>query len=129
MKKSFHSVRAIREIFLVSFTAVALLTACGELRALYAQNASSRLHSVTINWNPSVSPVTGYNVYRAEPGGPLVKLTSKVVSGTRYVDAKVEAGKTYAYTIKAVDANGNESKPSTSITVTVPGPPTPPAKQ
>jgi fibronectin type 3 domain-containing protein len=129
MRKSFHSARAIRQIFLVSFTAVALLAAFGEVRNLYAQNESSKPHSVTINWNPSVSPVAGYNVYRADSGGPLVKLTSKIVSGTRFVDTKVEVGKTYTYTIKAVDANGNESKPSTSITVTVPGTATPPAKQ
>ena len=129
MRKSFHSANAFRRVFLVSFALVALLVEWGELRTLYAQNESGKPHSVTINSNPSVSRVAGYNVYRADPGSPLVKLTSKTVSGTRYIDTKVEAGKTYTYTIKAVDANGNESKPSTSITVTVPGNTTPPAKQ
>ena len=129
MRKPIHRLRALRGLILFSFAALELFTGYGTLRTLYAQNGSSKPHSVTVNWSPSVSPVAGYNVYRADPGGAPVKLTSKIVSATRYIDKNVEAGRTYMYTITAVDLKGVEGKPSTSITVTVPGAPTPPAKQ
>jgi len=129
MAKPFYSSLALRAICLFCFAALSPLAGCGKLRSLYAQNGSSKPHSVTVNWNPSVSPVAGYNVYRADPAGAPVKLTSKIVSGTRYIDKNVEAGRTYVYTITAVDLKGVEGKPSTSITVTVPGAATPPAKQ
>ena len=129
MRKPIHPSRALRGLILFSFAAVELFAGYGTLRTLYAQNSSSKPHSVTLNWSPSVSPVAGYNVYRADPGGSPVKLTSKIVSGTRYIDKNVEAGRTYAYTITGVDLKGVEGKPSTSITVTVPGAAAPPAKQ
>jgi fibronectin type 3 domain-containing protein len=129
MRKAIHPSRALRGLFLFSFAALELFAGYGTLRTLYAQNGSSKPHSVTVNWSPSVSPVAGYNVYRADPGAAPIKLTIKIVSGTRYTDTNVEAGHTYIYSITSVDFKGVESKPSSTITVTVPGTPTPPAKQ
>lgn len=120
---------ALRGALLFSFAALALMSGSGTFRALHAQSNSSKPHSVAISWSRSVSPVAGYNVYRAGPDGAPVKLTSKLVSVTRYVDRNVKAGRTYTYTITAVDIKGVESNPSTTITVTVPGTATPAAKQ
>jgi fibronectin type 3 domain-containing protein len=129
MRKHIHPSRALRGLFLFSFAALELFAGYGTLRTLYAQNSSSKPHSVAVNWSPSVSPVAGYNVYRADPGGAPVKLTSKIVSNIRYVDRNVEAGHTYTYSVTSVDLKGVESKPSSAITVTVPGTAPPPAKR
>jgi fibronectin type 3 domain-containing protein len=129
MRKPIHFSRGLRRLLLFSLAALELFAGYGTLRTLYAQSESSKPHSVTINWNASVSPVAGYNVYRADPGAALVKLTTKIITETRYIDKNVDAGHTYIYSITSVDFRGTESKPSSTITVTVPGTATPSAKQ
>jgi hypothetical protein len=51
----------------------------------------------------------GYNVYRREEGAKALKLNSEVVKSPAYRDAQVDAGKTYFYSVSAVDVRGNES--------------------
>jgi fibronectin type 3 domain-containing protein len=121
MRKLLHSFATLSGFFLISFAALALLAWCGNPRTLFAQDKSNKPHSVTINWNRSASSVAGYNVYRADPGGAPAKLTGKIVADTRFIDRNVLAGHTYTYTITSVDFKGVESKPSSAITVTVPG--------
>ncbi|MEA2207440.1 MAG: hypothetical protein QOE77_4216, partial [Blastocatellia bacterium] len=75
--------------------------------------------SVTLSWTSSASPdVTGYNVYRAPHGQPLVRVGS---SGTAsYLDSGLPAA-TYDYAVTAVATGGPESAQSAIVTLTVAG--------
>jgi hypothetical protein len=65
--------------------------------------------SIELAWdqNPE-SDVAGYHIYRAAPGGAFVRLT-ETGPVPAYSDHLVESGKTYRYTVAAVDRAGNES--------------------
>ncbi|MEO6501352.1 MAG: fibronectin type III domain-containing protein [Jatrophihabitantaceae bacterium] len=72
--------------------------------------------SVALSWTASSNTtVTGYNIYRAPHGQPLVRLDSS--GGTSYTDSTVAAG-TYDYGVTAVSMGGSESAAAT-VTVTV----------
>ena len=78
-------------------------------------------HSATLKWKASTSKVSGYHVYRstdanAQPG--LLAVTPGDV--TEYVDNSVEAGRTYYYSVKAVNLYGTESQFSEKISATIP---------
>jgi fibronectin type 3 domain-containing protein len=75
---------------------------------------------VRLSWTPSSSPtVTGYNLYRGVPGGPLAKVGSSATSPFR--DTTVAADTTYHYAVTAVATSGVESERSSTVTVTTPG--------
>jgi fibronectin type 3 domain-containing protein len=76
-------------------------------------------HSVNLSWKPSTSAVVGYNVYRRGPWG-VIKLNSKPVTETSYVDRSVLPGETYFYVIKAVSTKGTESTASNEIRADIP---------
>ncbi len=83
-------------------------------------HASSAPNSIELNWDGNVEEdLNGYRVYRAEGTGTLEKIAD-ISAVPSYSDRKVEHGKTYRYTISAVDRAGNESTRSASIEVTVP---------
>jgi hypothetical protein len=78
-------------------------------------------HSVNLNWNPSTSQVTGYNVYRGStPGGPYAKLNSTPDPNTAYSDGTVASAHTYYYVTTAVNSSGVESSYSNQVQVAVP---------
>ncbi len=69
--------------------------------------------------------VAGYNVYRTldpnQPKQTWTRLTPKtLLTRTTFQDEAVESGKKYYYYLTAVDTAGNESKPSETISETVP---------
>ena len=81
------------------------------------------LHVVRLAWNPSTSPVNGYNVYRATASdGPYIKLNRTPINGTTYADETVQGGRTFFYVANAVGRNGAESAYSNKISVEVPKP-------
>src|ERR1035438_2866865 len=47
--------------------------------------------------------LAGYNVYRSEANGSTVKLNSELVKSPSYRDSAVSSGKTYVYSVSAVD--------------------------
>lgn len=76
--------------------------------------------SVVLNWDPSSDlpvpgavGVAGYHVYRNGDTSP----TYTVPSGTSYTDTNVVASTTYTYTVAAFDNNGNESAPSSIVSI------------
>ena len=88
-------------------------------RDVYPPAAPARLDAlseaslVRLVWDPvAASDLAGYLVFRANPGGEPVALTPRPILETVYSDARVEAGKRYRYTVKAVDVAGNVSEPS-----------------
>ena len=70
-------------------------------------------NQVTLSWTPSTDNVrvTGYRVYR---DGSQVGASTM----TGYVDSNLTPGKSYGYTVRAIDAAGNMSADSGPITVT-----------
>jgi hypothetical protein len=71
---------------------------------------------VDLAWESSTDNVgvTGYRVYR---DGALHASTGPT---TRYRDTNVQAGSTYRYEIRGIDAAGNMSPPSTPVDATLP---------
>ncbi|MEE9445794.1 MAG: lamin tail domain-containing protein, partial [Cocleimonas sp.] len=71
--------------------------------------------NAVIRWNASTDnrAVTGYRVFR---NGSQVG----TATGTTYTDNGVTAGNTYSYRVSAVDAAGNQSAQSTTLSVTTP---------
>jgi Abnormal spindle-like microcephaly-assoc'd, ASPM-SPD-2-Hydin/Domain of unknown function (DUF4402) len=81
-------------------------------------------HQVSLSWSaPSSSsdPVAGYHIYRATgTSSSYARLNSAISTQTSYLDSTVAGGTSYLYYVKSVDASGNESSPSNSVSVTIP---------
>ena len=76
---------------------------------------------VDLNWAPNMeSDLAGYNVFRRVGAGEPVKLNQQLVPVPSYRDDSVVPGKSYMYSVSAVDARGNESPRSPEATESVP---------
>ena len=77
---------------------------------------------VDLIWAPVTNAdLAGYNVYRHDAGEPAAaKLNFDLVKTPAYRDSAVVAGKTYFYSVSAVDLRGNESAKSEEASETVP---------
>lgn len=71
-----------------------------------------------LTWNASTDNVgvSGYRIYRNGASTPVATTTS-----ASYGDSGLAASTSYTYTVSAIDAAGNESAKSTTVTVTTPG--------
>ncbi len=70
---------------------------------------------VSLSWNPSLR-VAGYNLYRSPlSGGGYVRVNSALLNGTTFTDTGLRNAQVYFYTLRAVDAAGNESGPSNEV--------------
>jgi hypothetical protein len=85
--------------------------------------APSTGHSVKLDWNPSASAVTGYQVYRSnDSGGPYGRISSSAVGGLSFTDSTVSSGATYYYVVTAVNSAGDESGFSNESPAVIPNP-------
>jgi len=76
---------------------------------------------IDLIWAPVTNAdLAGYNIYRSEENGAAIKLNSDLVRSPSYRDSAVASGKTYTYSVSAVDVRGNESQPSEATTEPVP---------
>lgn len=76
---------------------------------------------VDLVWAPDTeADLTGYNIFRREESGQLAKINSDLVKTPNYRDTNVQSGKTYFYSVSAVDARGNESARSEEANEAVP---------
>jgi len=76
---------------------------------------------IDLIWAPVTNAdLAGYNVYRSEANATAVKLNSELVKSPSYRDSAVASGKTYTYSVSAVDARGNESQRSEEASEPVP---------
>ena len=93
----------------------------GQAWQVVGQTGQPAGHKVSLAWKASTSSgVNGYYVYRGTTsGGSLTKLSGKL-SGVAYVDANVQAGKTYYYATTAANSANQESAYSNEVTATVP---------
>jgi hypothetical protein len=89
------------------------------VQAVFTESGEQRFIDVT--WLPSdARDVGGYNVYRREEGGQPVKLTPEPVKTPTFRDTNVAAGRTYWYSVSAVDVRGNQSARSAEASERVP---------
>ena len=74
--------------------------------------------SIELTWRRSMDNVgvSGYRIFRN--GAVLVTITA-----THYTDTGLAASTTYSYTVRALDAAGNESNPAAAASARTPGPP------
>jgi hypothetical protein len=77
---------------------------------------------VDLIWAPVADvDLAGYNVYRHERGAAPVKINTELIKTPAYRDTNVGgAGKTYLYSVSAVDVRGNESTRSEEASERVP---------
>ncbi|MGH9643249.1 MAG: hypothetical protein ACRD3Q_12590, partial [Terriglobales bacterium] len=89
------------------------------LQAVYSGEGQKPF--VDLIWAPvTAADLAGYNVYRSEDNSVPSKLNSEPVKTPSYRDTSVTSGKTYLYTVTAIDIRNNESKKSEPATETVP---------
>lgn len=76
---------------------------------------------IDVIWAPDTdADLAGYNLYRHEPGAEPAKVNAEPVKTPSYRDAHVVSGKTYFYSVSAVDLRGNESRRSEETSEQVP---------
>lgn len=76
---------------------------------------------IDLSWAPNLEPdLAGYNVYRHEEGQPPARINPQLVTAPSFRDEHVEAGKTYTYSVSAIDLRQNESPKSAETSETVP---------
>ncbi len=75
---------------------------------------------VRLVWDPVTAPdLAGYAVFRAEGAGEPQRLNKDLVKDTFLNDETAQSGHRYRYTVRAVDAAGNQSAPSPEATAEV----------
>jgi hypothetical protein len=76
---------------------------------------------VDLLWAPDTdADLAGYNVYRREEADQPTKISSEPVKTPAFRDTNVAGGKTYWYSVSAVDVRGNESARSEETSEAVP---------
>ncbi len=91
----------------------------GGLQAVYSGEGQKPF--IDLIWAPVMNAdLAGYNVYRAEATEAAVKVNSEPVKSPSYRDNAVASGKTYTYSVSAVDVRGNESQRSEPTSESVP---------
>ncbi len=81
--------------------------------------ADAQAKAIDLSWAPDTdADLAGYVVYRRDQtaGGAMERISGKgLVVGPSFSDATVVSGHQYAYSVSAVDANGNESQRSGEV--------------
>jgi hypothetical protein len=77
-----------------------------------------------LSWSISAATdIAGYNVYRSEdPARPGTRVNSELLLTPAFRDMNAVPGRTYFYTVTAVDRSGNESSASPPASGSVPAP-------
>lgn len=98
------------------------------LTLLPATESSNMPHEITVTWDASPGPISGYNLYRggtADNESNVPVNGSTLITSTSFVDNTVFPGQTYFYEVTAV-LNGIESVDSIEIrSIPVPFDPSP----
>jgi hypothetical protein len=76
---------------------------------------------IDLIWTPDTdADLAGYNIYRRQDDGPVRKLNSELVKVPAFRDTHVVSGRTYFYSVSAMDTHGNESARSEEASETMP---------
>jgi methionine-rich copper-binding protein CopC len=84
---------------------------------------------IQLSWSTNTeTDLAGYFVYRSIKGETTAasKLNSSAITATSYTDSATTVGKTYAYTVSAVDNTNHESSKSSEVQAALGVAPTPP---
>jgi fibronectin type 3 domain-containing protein len=97
------------------------LSGCGGAAGSPTISGNSTQYGVQLSWSEtsSADPVVSYNVYREQNAG-FAQLNASPVTSTSYLDSTAASGQTYSYMVESVDAQGNSSEPSATVSVSVP---------
>lgn len=86
----------------------------GNLAAVYLEG-TARLF-----WDAGTEEdLAGYRVHRGDTPERLERI-SPLLADNRFIDERLESGRTYYYQVRAVDRAGNESEPSQMVELLVP---------
>jgi len=84
---------------------------------------ASTQYAVDLTWSAPTSssdPVAAYAVYREQLNGSFAEITTGI-AGTSYTDNTLPLyGVTFMYYATSVDAEGNQSVPSNTVSVVIP---------
>ena len=98
-------------------------------RKITSLRASGTSAHIDLTWrtpDDNGTPITRYELERKEVGGSYALVTNGPgVAATTYRDTQVEAGTTYTYQLRAVNADG-DAEWSNDLTATAKNPPPPP---
>lgn len=95
-----------------------------DLVAAFVPAASGTSAYFDLSWSISAATdIAGYNVYRSEePARPGTRVNSELLLTPAFRDMNAAPGRTYFYTVTAVDRSGNESPASPPASGSVPAP-------
>lgn len=86
---------------------------------LSGSGASATVPAVSLNWTPSSTTYTGFDIYRGSvSGGPYTKINSSLTAA--FTDNTVTSGQTYYYVVTEIDTSGNQSTYSNEASAVVP---------
>lgn len=76
--------------------------------------------TIELNWERNTEPdFKAFQVWRAENGGPLVRLGEPLAESS-FSDANIVSGRRYRYAVSAIDEKGNESRPCEPVEIVAP---------
>ena len=70
---------------------------------------------VSLSWTASTEPNVGYLVYRAIGGGSFTQVNAAPITAVTFTDTTAPIGDGLQYRVTAVDVDGFESSPSSSV--------------
>lgn len=85
--------------------------------------ADPEAKAIDLSWQPNTeADLAGYVVYRRETGSgaPPVRISPSALAAPSFHDAGVTPGHSYAYSVSAVDHDGNESARSAEVEEALP---------
>lgn len=87
--------------------------------AVQGLRATFDCQQVALEWNANgENDLAGYNIYRQYPNGFRERLNSQLLAATSFAQSFADDGD-YAFTVTAVDQNGNEGEPSAAVTLSL----------
>ena len=91
------------------------------LQAVFSGQLEEGKRFIDLTWSTNQeNDLAGYNVYRRGASGGMERINPELVKAPAFRDANVDPGKSYRYSVTAVDLRGNESKHSAVTTEQVP---------
>jgi hypothetical protein len=93
-----------------------------DLVAVYVPAAGAAPAAVELSWAISPEPdAAGYYVYRSGEGeANSQRITPALLPTPAFRDMSLVPGARFTYTVTAVDRSGNESRPSSPVSATIP---------
>jgi hypothetical protein len=95
-----------------------------DLVAAFVPAAGGTAAYLDLSWSISAATdIAGYNVYRSEEAsGPGTRVNSELLLTPAFRDMNALPGRTYFYTVTAIDRSGNESPASPPAAGSIPAP-------